>query len=98
MNVIVVEREFEEPVDIDGLQEIENNGAWCLANYRVTHLYTYVAHDLRRTLCIYRAPDAEAVRDVQRTLDMPYTRIWSARTFPEGVEMPPPLPERAGGS
>lgn len=86
MELILVERELEEPVDMDGLQAMEDKGSWCLDIYQVTHLFSYVSSDGLRTICVYRAPDAEAVRDAQRQLEMPFTRIWSARTWPDGAD------------
>lgn len=43
-------------------------------------------------ICEYEAPDAEAVRKVQRTADMPFERIWTAQVFEwiaEGLECTP---------
>lgn len=32
-------------------------------------------------ICEYDAPDAEAVRSLQRTASMPFERIWTAKVF-----------------
>lgn len=78
MTLVIVERSFEEPVDVAALNAREQAGSWCLDQYRVRFLRTLVARDGKRMLCIYDAPDAEAVRVSQRTLDMPVDRVWAA--------------------
>lgn len=85
MPLIIVEREFAEPVEVEDLQERENRFSWCLQAHRVKFLHTYFAADRQRMICVYEAPDAEAVREVSRRASMPYTRIWSATHF-----APPP--------
>jgi hypothetical protein len=32
-------------------------------------------------ICEYEAPDAEAVRKLQRTASMPFERVWTALVF-----------------
>jgi hypothetical protein len=32
-------------------------------------------------ICEYEAPDAEAVRNVQRTASLPFERVWTATMF-----------------
>lgn len=79
MTEVIVERGFETPVDIDALQAREDAGQWCLDLHGVRFRHSYLALDRKRMLCLYRAPDAEAVRIAQRRIDMPVDGIWSAR-------------------
>ena len=81
MSRVIVERKFEDPEMYDELQAQEDRFAWCLEQHRVTFIRTYWSKDRRRMICEYVAPDAEAVREVQRTAAMPFERIWTAEVF-----------------
>lgn len=76
--VNVVERSFAEPVTVPDIQALEDHSSWCLETHQVRFLRTYAARDGRRMLCLYAAPDAEAVRAAQRQAAMPFDRVWSA--------------------
>ena len=79
--VVLVERSFPAPVEFAPLQAREDAGAWCLDQQGVRHLRSYFALDRRRMLCLYAAPDAEAVRRVQRQVDLPHDRVWRAEVW-----------------
>lgn len=79
--IVVVARHFDEPVDLQALQDREERGAWCLEEHGVRYLRTWLALDRRAMLCVYTAPDAEAVRAAQRRAGMPFSSAWSARVF-----------------
>lgn len=81
MSRVIVERKFEDPETYDELQAQEDRFAWCLEQHRVTFIRSYFSRDRRRMICEYEAPDAEAVREVQRTAAMPFERIWTAEVF-----------------
>lgn len=74
---VLVRRVFEEPVAIENLEAREADHAWCLQAYGVRFLQTFLARDRRRMLCLYAAPDAEAVRHVQRQAGMPFESAWT---------------------
>jgi hypothetical protein len=82
---IVVERELAEPTDIRDLAAREAKVAWCLEYHRVAALHSYIALDGRAALCLYRAPDAEAVRATQRTAGVLVTRAWAADVVGPGL-------------
>ena len=79
MTSVLVERVFEEPVELEAIQELSDRGAWCLQLHRVRYIRTLFARDRRRMICIYEAPDAESVRIAQVQAGMPLTRVWSAQ-------------------
>jgi hypothetical protein len=81
MSRVIVERKFDEPEAFDELQAQEDRFAWCLEQRRVKFIRSYFSKDRRRMICEYEAPDAEAVREVQRTASMPFERIWAAEVF-----------------
>lgn len=74
---VVVERSFDAPVTLDEIQSIEDAGASCLEMRRVEFARTIFSRDQKRMICLYRAPDAEAVREAQREANMPFDAIWS---------------------
>jgi hypothetical protein len=78
MVLVVVERSFTEPLTEERLAEYARRAGPCFELRRVTPLTTYTSMDRRRTICVYRAPDAASVRDAHDTEGIPYVAIWSA--------------------
>jgi hypothetical protein len=76
---IIVEHHFEdEPFDIDRYNDAQRSNAWCLETHGVRHVVSYVTPDARRMICVFEAPDAEAVRRTARELGYKYDRLWPA--------------------
>ncbi len=75
---VVVERVFDEPQSFDALQAHEDANAWCLETNDVTFLKSYFSVDRLRMICLYSAPDAEAVRRAQTAAEMPFAHIYAA--------------------
>jgi len=74
---VVVERSFETPVTLEEIQAIEDAGASCLESRGVEFVRTLFSRDGKRMVCLYKAPDAESVREAQRKAGMPVDSIWS---------------------
>ena len=53
-------------------------GDGCHNAHRVRFLRTLLSADGLRAICEYEAPDAEAVRAVNRQLNAPFERVWTA--------------------
>src|SRR3970040_964899 len=65
METVVVEHHFENRLfDIEKYKKAQLDGGWCLKQHGVHHLRSYLSPDKRRMICIFEAPDAEAVRTV----------------------------------
>lgn len=94
MELIITERSFEQPVEFDTLQAVEDQFRWCLEQHRVRFIRSYISQDSRRMICIYEAPDAEAVRDVNRTMGIPFDSVYKARLFEPGHDSAPVQLER----
>lgn len=75
---IIVERTFEAPTTMAELQAREDAVAWCLAQHGVRAVASLVALDGRAAVCVYEAPDAEAVRATQRQGGLPFDHVWPA--------------------
>ena len=73
---VVVERSFSDPVELADLQAKEDASQWCLDAHQVRFVRTLFANDKKRMLCLYAAPDAEAVAEAQRKAAMPVDRVW----------------------
>jgi hypothetical protein len=80
---VVVERSFAAPARIEDLWAIGDAKAWCYETHNVTYAHSFVSRDRKRMLCFYAAPDAEAVRAVQRETGLPMDAVWA------GTQVPP---------
>ncbi|MBV8988334.1 MAG: DUF4242 domain-containing protein [Solirubrobacterales bacterium] len=78
MSRIVVERTFESPQSDGDMAEAGARSRPCKEIYGVTWKRTLLSNDRRRMVCEYEAPDAEAVRKVQREAGLPFDRIYPA--------------------
>ena len=79
METIIIEHRFEDrPFDIDRYNDAQRTNAWCLETYGVRHVVSYVTPDARRMICVFEAPEAEAVRRTARDLGYKYDRLWPA--------------------
>ena len=75
---VLVERTFDQPVAL--FEAIESKGraaGWCLQIHHVKYSRSFFAADRKRMLCLYRAPDAESVRLVQRESTLPFNAVWA---------------------
>ena len=81
MALVIVERRFDAPVAFEEIQAMEDRGAWCLDAHGVAFVRTYFSTHRTRMLCLYDAPDAEAVRAAQATIGMPFERVWAVGTM-----------------
>ena len=67
MEPVVVERELDEPLDLDALREKRDTLVTCMQAHNGSLQSSYVAPDGKRMICIYQAPGAESVRQALRT-------------------------------
>jgi hypothetical protein len=84
---VLVERSFDEGTTLEAVQRIEDAGASCLESRGVRFVRTFFSADRRRMVCLYRAPDAESVREAQREAGVPFNDAWTFRAV--GPAMPP---------
>jgi len=78
---VIVERSFDEPVSFQEVQDREDAVAWCMDLHEVRFVRSFFSTDGRRMVCLYEAPDAEAVRIANRQAGNPYDRIWTTEIF-----------------
>ena len=74
------EQWFDAPVAFESIKALSQKAAWCLDTYKVKYSHSVHSLDRKRMLCFYAAPDAEAVRSVQREARAPVSAIWAGTT------------------
>src|SRR5687767_13604383 len=79
MELVLVERRFEQPTQFTDIQGLEDAGISCLETHHVRFLKSFLSKDRRRMLCLYEAPDAESVRLAEEQAKVPYERAWSCQ-------------------
>jgi len=77
--LVLVERSFEEPVTFDDLQATQNKCMSCFNLRDVRSIRSYLSADRHRMICLYQAPDADAVGQANRLADLPFDRLWPAK-------------------
>lgn len=89
MEIVVVERLLDEPRTYEELEALETGCAGqCFQLYGVRHVHSYFSKDRKRMICVYEAPDAEAVRQANRIAGVPFERVWTADVYPRGKAEP----------
>jgi hypothetical protein len=79
MATIILEHRFEGgPFDPQRFDAAQRRNAPCLAIHGVQHTVSYLAPDGLRMICVFEAPDCEAVRRTARHLGYRYDRVWPA--------------------
>lgn len=80
MATVVLEQLLPAPVRLEDVSVMEQQAVWCMERYRARHTLSLLSTDGIRLSCVFDAPDAEAMRNVVRTLGAPYEHLWSATT------------------
>jgi len=86
MELVVVERLLDRPYSFAELEGMEQSSASCFHLQQVRALRSYFSKDRKRLICLYEAPDAEAVRIANRKAGLPFESVWSADVFYPGSE------------
>jgi len=77
LELVLVERRFERPVEFEDIQSFEDAGFRSPDAHGVRFLKMFLSRDRRRMLCLYEAPDAEAVRLAESQGKVPCERAWT---------------------
>lgn len=87
MATIILEHHFEDrPFDVDRYRDAQVRNASCLDIHGVRHVVSYITPDRRRMICVFEAPDAEAVRQTSRQLGYSYDSVWLATELRDAAE------------
>lgn len=75
---VVVQRRFDRPMTMIDLGARMVDAGSCLRTWGVSYRAGHLAHDGTRMICVFEAPDAEAVRNANRQAGMPVEHLWTA--------------------
>jgi hypothetical protein len=79
MATIILEHHLEgRQFDAERFNAAQRDNVPCLALHGVRHVVSYVAPDGCKMICVFEAPDAEAVRRNARQLGYRYDNVWAA--------------------
>jgi hypothetical protein len=79
MVTVVIEHRLEgRTFDAERFYSERRRNAPCFALHGVRHVVSYVAPDGVRVICVFEAPDCEAVRTAARRLGYRYDNVWPA--------------------
>lgn len=78
MELVVVERLYEQPLTDQVLDDFVRRAGPCFSIRRIKRVLSILSKDRRRSICLYEAPDASVVRDVHDQENIPYAKIWTA--------------------
>ncbi|NJK77143.1 MAG: DUF4242 domain-containing protein [Oscillatoriales cyanobacterium RU_3_3] len=66
------------PISQAELDEVSHKTLNCYVERGIEWIQSYLSFDRTRLICELNAPDLESVREVQRKLNIPFDRVWSA--------------------
>ena len=78
MSLVIVESSFDPPLTDELRQSISDRLDPCRHLRGVEWVQSFESRDFRRKICLFRAPDIDAVRESLNSAGVPYDRVWSA--------------------
>jgi len=77
MEYVILERDFSEPLTPEQVRKMASE-TQCLGLYRVKPVRSYLMPGGKRMVCVFQAPDAEALRAVARSNGFASAVVWSS--------------------
>ena len=78
---LIVEHAYDPPLTDEEHHRAARRLDPCLEAHGARWLASYLAHDRRRMICEFEAPDAEAVRASLRSAEVAFERVWSSEVY-----------------
>ena len=78
MTHMIVETVYDPPISEDDFDANASKLEPCLEGRNVRWVRSFMSLDRRRRICIFEAPDAEAVRSAFRSASVKFERVWAA--------------------
>jgi hypothetical protein len=78
LSTVVVERERPDGLPLETTRAMLSAPPPCFDLHRAELLATHLAHDTRRLICLFSAPDAESVRRANQQAAQAFVRAWTA--------------------
>ena len=84
-SVVVVQRDLTgvPGLTVQAVQQLASDPLGCNQRLRLTHIGGYLSQDLSRMVCVYFAPDLEAVRKANRENNVPWEHMWRSEWLHE---------------
>jgi Nickel responsive protein SCO4226-like len=76
MTDVLLERQFDPPMTVQGVFDMARSGAACFGLYRVDWNESFLARDGRRMVCRFTAPDTESARMALRQVEADARVCW----------------------
>ena len=83
---MIVETLFDPPATDEEMDAAAAKLEPCLEGRDVHWVRSYMSLDRKRRVCIFKAPDAEAVRSSYRSAGVKFERVWAAEEITEDGE------------
>jgi hypothetical protein len=77
MEDIVMEREFDPPMDDKAFHKMAENLADCVSVYRADWQESFLSDDGRSLVCCFKAPDSESIRQMARGDSSQSKTVWA---------------------
>jgi hypothetical protein len=81
---VVGELSCDVPCTFINLAALERSCLACFEAHRVQLVRLFLAHDRKRAILVFRAPDAESVRLACRLVQITFERVWSCHAQWQG--------------
>jgi hypothetical protein len=75
---VIVERAFQQPITAEFAACTFERIEWCLDIHKAAYVESYLSCDGMNMVCVFHAPDAEAVRLANTQGNAPYKDVWTA--------------------
>ena len=73
---VIGELSFDSPIATSDFARLLSPNAWCLVSCRVRLMRVFLAHNRKRAVLLFQAPDAESVRQAFRHTEAHFDQIW----------------------
>jgi uncharacterized protein DUF4242 len=75
---MIVETVYDPPITVEQFDAQAGKLEPCLEGHGVRWVRSYMSLDRKRRVCIFEAPDADAVRTSYRSAGVKFERVWAA--------------------
>ena len=73
---VIGELSFDAPIAPSDLARLQCPDEWCLRSCRVRLVKIFLAHNRKRAVLLFEAPDAESVRQAFRHTQSHFDQLW----------------------
>lgn len=78
---VILERRFDPPLTDESHAELSARLSPCLDRNGVHWIRSHLSLDRKQLICLFRAPDAGAVRSALRQARLEHERVWSCEVM-----------------